>query len=79
MPSLFTWNLSPGGETAFWKGLARVLGQEVLYDDGASSVPTRWVLVRPDGTRFEVFEDSTQEGPDLVLDSDEPPRRLPEG
>lgn len=67
------------GETAFWKGLARVLGQEVLYDDGGSSVPTRWVLVRPDGIRFKVFEDSTQEGPDPVLDPDEPPRRLPEG
>jgi hypothetical protein len=66
------------GKTAFLKGLARVLGQEVLYDDGGSPAPTRWVLVRPDGARFEVFEDAMQEGPDLVLDRDIPRRRLPE-
>jgi hypothetical protein len=71
---------APGfrGRTAFWQGLARRLEQEVLYDDGASPIPTRWVLVQPDGERFEVFELATGDGPDLLLDPEEGRRRLPE-
>jgi hypothetical protein len=61
---------------ALLAGLARALGEDVLFDDGGSRNPYRWVLVRPDGARFEVFEDASHGGQDLVLDDRLPPRRL---
>ncbi len=69
---------APGfrGETALMRDLARDLGEDLIYDDGASPAPTRWVLVRPNGERFEVFERADASGHELVLDGSIPPRRL---
>jgi hypothetical protein len=60
---------APGwqGEAALLSGLASELGVDVLYDDGASPNPYRWVLVRPDGSRAEVFEDAAREDGAIVL------------
>ena len=69
---------APGfhGTDAFLIGLAKRLACEVLYDDGRSDTPTRWVLVRPVGGRFEVFEDADAGAAELVLDPSTPPRLL---
>jgi hypothetical protein len=69
---------APGyrGRDRFTTGLARALGEELLYDDGRSQNPYRWVLVQPDGVRLEVYEDTNVPGPDLVLDRDLAPVRL---
>jgi hypothetical protein len=71
---------APGyrGEAALLAGLARALGEDVLFDDGASTNPYRWVLVRPDGALFEVFEDARVDPPFLVLDRRLEWRRLDE-
>ena len=58
------------------RALARALGEDILCDDGQSSNPYRWVLVRPDGAHFEVFEDATQKSYMLVLDRTLAPRPL---
>lgn len=58
------------------RGLARTLGEDILYDDGQSTNPYRWVLVKPDGSRFEVFEDAAQESHMLVIDRGIAPRRI---
>ena len=57
-------------------GLSRALGEEILCDDGLSSNPYRWVLVKPDGTRYEVFEASNQEAHVLALDRGIEPRLI---
>jgi hypothetical protein len=56
--------------------MSRSLGEDILYDDGASFNPYRWVLMTPDGTRFEVFEDPDAEPSDLLIDPRIPPRQL---
>ncbi len=65
------------GKPALMAALARALGEDVLYDDGGSPVPYRWVLQRPDGARFEVFEDTTAAAHELILDASQPPVPLP--
>jgi hypothetical protein len=57
-------------------GLSRALGEEILCDDGLSPNPYRWVLLKPDGTRYEVFEDSNAEPHMLVLDRGIEARRI---
>jgi len=64
------------GKTALLRAVARALGEDILYDDGQSVNPYRWVLVQPDGARFEVFEDAAQKLYMLVLDREIPPRRI---
>jgi hypothetical protein len=63
-------------KTSFLKSMSRSLGEDILYDDGVSFNPYRWVLMTPDGTRFEVFEDPAAEQPDLRIDTEIPPRQL---
>ena len=58
------------GKAILLQGLARALGEDILCDDGQSTNPYRWVLVKPDGSRFEVFEDAGQPNHMLVLDRD---------
>jgi hypothetical protein len=65
-------------ETALMLKLAHDLGADALYDDGGSPVPARWVLVHPDGSRYEVFERTDAPEGELVLDATIPQRRLPE-
>jgi hypothetical protein len=69
---------APGftGKTALVRALARDLGVDALYDDGGSPVPVRWVLVRPDGSCYEVFERADASGDELVLDATIPARSL---
>lgn len=67
--------VAPGLDpSALIAALARWLDVSVLYDDGASTDPTRWVRVDPDGARDEVFEDTSSEG--LRLDPERGARRL---
>ena len=56
--------------------LARTLGEEILCDDGLSPNPYRWVLIKPDGSRFEVFETTDSEPHVLTLDRGIEPRRI---
>lgn len=63
-------------KTRLLRGLARALGEDILCDDGQSTNPYRWVLVKPDGSRFEVFEDAAQESHRLVIDRGIAPRRI---
>jgi hypothetical protein len=55
----------PAGELP--SALARMLGEDVAYDDGESENPYRWMLARPDGQRVEVFQ-STEDSDGLILD-----------
>lgn len=64
------------GKPRLLADLARRLGASVLYDDGGSTSPYRWVRVDPDGRRYEVFEDTTSD--DLRLDPSEDAQLLDE-
>lgn len=64
------------GKAALVQGLARALGEDLLYDDEQSLNPYRLVVVQPDGARFEVFEDAAQEPYMMVLDRKIAPRRI---
>ena len=56
--------------------LARQLGASLLYDDGTSTNPYRWVRVDPDGRRYEVFDDPASET--LRIDPAHEPLRIDE-
>ena len=49
--------------------LLRALHADILCDDALALNPYRRVLIKPDGTRFEVFEDANQQSHMLVLDA----------
>jgi len=65
-----------GGQMAFLLRLSRALGEDLLCDDGLSPNPYRWVLIKPDGSRFEVFEATDQPPHMLVLDPVIEPRLI---
>lgn len=64
------------GRMAFLVRLARALGEELLCDDGLSPNPYRWVFIKPDGARFEVFEAADAEPHTLILDRGIEPRLI---